>query len=81
VVVDGAGRLQIPPELREEVGIGDRVTLAATEDGILIKPVRGSNGQTAVSAELGMVAEDEEGAETAATTSRWHQWFSKIGKR
>jgi putative ABC transport system ATP-binding protein len=81
VVVDGAGRLQIPPDLREEVGIGDRVTLAATEEGILIKPVRGSNGQTAVSAELDVVAEDEEGAETDATTSGWRQWFSKIGKR
>jgi hypothetical protein len=39
VVVGGAGRLQIQPELREEVGIGDRVTLAATEEGILIKSV------------------------------------------
>jgi putative ABC transport system ATP-binding protein len=77
VVVDGAGRLQIPPDLREEVGIGDRVTLAATEEGILIKPVRGSNGQTAVSAGMGVVAEDEEREETAATTSGWRQWFSK----
>jgi bifunctional DNA-binding transcriptional regulator/antitoxin component of YhaV-PrlF toxin-antitoxin module len=38
VVVDGAGRLQIPPALRDEAGIGDRVTLERAEDGILIKP-------------------------------------------
>ncbi len=81
VVVDGAGRLQIPPDLREEVGIGDRVTLAATEEGILIKPVQGSNGQTAVSAELGVVVEDEDGAETAVIPTGWRGWLKKISNR
>ncbi|MBK7897846.1 MAG: ATP-binding cassette domain-containing protein [Anaerolineaceae bacterium] len=38
VVVDSAGRLQIPPELREATGIGDRVTLEATDGGVLIRP-------------------------------------------
>jgi AbrB family looped-hinge helix DNA binding protein len=42
VVVDAAGRLQIPPDLREELGIGGRVTLERTEDGgVLIYPVAG----------------------------------------
>jgi putative ABC transport system ATP-binding protein len=42
VVVDAAGRLQIPPDLREEMGIGGRVTLEKTEDGgIVIRPVAG----------------------------------------
>lgn len=41
MVVDAAGRLQIPPMLREQTGIGDRVTLEATENGILIKPAKG----------------------------------------
>ena len=42
VVVDTAGRLQIPPDLREELGIGGRVTLEKTEDGgVLIHPVAG----------------------------------------
>ena len=52
VVVDNAGRLQIPPDLREASGIGDRVTLEATEEGVLIKPVvseNGRGGETAVS--------------------------------
>ena len=39
VVVDSAGRLQIPPDLRETTGIGDRVTLEATDEGVLIRPV------------------------------------------
>ena len=41
VVVDGAGRLQIPPDLREEIGIGDRVTLEKADGGILIRPAAG----------------------------------------
>jgi ABC-type lipoprotein export system ATPase subunit/bifunctional DNA-binding transcriptional regulator/antitoxin component of YhaV-PrlF toxin-antitoxin module len=38
IVVDDAGRLQIPPELRERSGIGQRVTLEATDGGVLIRP-------------------------------------------
>jgi len=85
VVVDGAGRLQIPPDLREEVGIGDRVTLAATEEGILIKPVRGSNGQTAVTAALADSAEEGEREETAdsspITLTGWRSWLARISKQ
>jgi putative ABC transport system ATP-binding protein len=42
VVVDGAGRLQIPPDLRADVGIGERVTLEKVGGGILIRPAAGS---------------------------------------
>lgn len=45
VVVDGAGRLQIPPDLREQAGIEGRVTVEKTENGILIKPVMRENKQ------------------------------------
>jgi putative ABC transport system ATP-binding protein len=41
VVVDAAGRLQLPPDLREELSIGDRVTLERADGGILIRPVAG----------------------------------------
>ena len=38
VVVDKVGRLQIPPDLRDKVKMGERVTLSLTNDGgILIK--------------------------------------------
>ena len=39
IVVDDAGRLQIPPELREKTGIGQRVILESIEEGVLIRPV------------------------------------------
>jgi ABC-type glutathione transport system ATPase component len=42
VVLDSAGRLQIPPLLREEYNIGGRVRLHPTEGGILIQPVAGA---------------------------------------
>jgi ABC-type lipoprotein export system ATPase subunit/bifunctional DNA-binding transcriptional regulator/antitoxin component of YhaV-PrlF toxin-antitoxin module len=41
VVVDNAGRLQIPEEYLDEVGIGDRATLEVIERGIVVRPVEG----------------------------------------
>ncbi len=41
VVLDSAGRLQVPREQREQLGIGNRVTLEVTDEGILIRPVAG----------------------------------------
>jgi len=41
VVLDSAGRLQIPPEYREKFNIGDRVEIDFDEEGILIRPVTG----------------------------------------
>jgi ABC-type lipoprotein export system ATPase subunit len=39
MMVDRVGRLQIPPDLRRELGIGGRVTLERADGGILIRPV------------------------------------------
>jgi len=39
VILDSAGRLQIPKELREQLGIGRRAQLDKVDDGILIRPV------------------------------------------
>ena len=41
LVVDEGGHLQLPHDLVERAGIGDRVTLEVKEDGLLIKPVAG----------------------------------------
>jgi putative ABC transport system ATP-binding protein len=41
LVVDEGGHLQLPPDLAERAGIGDRVTLEVKEDGLLIRPVAG----------------------------------------
>jgi len=39
VVLDSAGRLQVPREYLEQFGISDRAQVDATEDGILIRPI------------------------------------------
>ena len=39
VVLDSAGRLQVPREYLEQLDIGDRATLEMTEEGILIRRV------------------------------------------
>ncbi|MBN1934039.1 MAG: ABC transporter ATP-binding protein [Anaerolineae bacterium] len=41
VVVDTAGRLQIPRDYLEEFSIGDRARVEMTAEGILIQPVQG----------------------------------------
>jgi ABC-type lipoprotein export system ATPase subunit len=38
-VLDSAGRLQIPRELREKLGIGSRAIIEETDGGVLIKPI------------------------------------------
>ncbi len=43
VVLDSAGRLQIPKELREDLGIGKRATMEMGENCIIIRPVEGEN--------------------------------------
>ena len=41
VVVDGVGRLQIPPDIQEQIGLNNRVTISLTDDGnVLLKPVQ-----------------------------------------
>lgn len=44
-VLDSAGRLQLPKELREDYGIGDRVRLERVPDGILVRPVKQTRGK------------------------------------
>jgi putative ABC transport system ATP-binding protein len=44
VVLDTAGRLQIPRDYLEEFSIGDRARVEMTDEGILIRPVEGREG-------------------------------------
>ncbi|MCL4869820.1 MAG: ATP-binding cassette domain-containing protein [Anaerolineae bacterium] len=74
VVVDGAGRLQIPPHLRETVGIGGRVTLEPVTDGLLLKPVRGLNGHEGQRAEADVQP-------ITPLPSRWQQWWQKMRRQ
>ncbi|MBM3190154.1 MAG: ABC transporter ATP-binding protein [Chloroflexi bacterium] len=57
VVLDYAGRLQIPREYLEQLGISDRAQVDLTEEGILIRPAVGLNGTTAQAARISEVAE------------------------
>lgn len=56
-VLDAAGRLQIPREYLDEMGISDRAQVELTEEGILIKPALGLNGTSAQAARASELAE------------------------
>ncbi len=46
VVVDAAGRLQLPHDYMDQLGIRGRVELELAEDGILVKPATGLGSET-----------------------------------
>ena len=80
VVVDAAGRLQIPAELCERTGIGSRVILEEEEGHILIRPVAGiqptvsPNGQTAATIDE---QQDLDGKPTKPRRKGW-RWPSSL---
>jgi len=45
VVLDSAGRLQIPKEIRDELGIGKRAIMEKRDGAIVIQPVPGQEGE------------------------------------
>ncbi len=67
-VVDAAGRLQIPPELREKAGIGERVTLETADGGLLIRPAADRGPSPAV---VGALAQDEPSGDSSRGIRRW----------
>ena len=80
VVVDGAGRLQLSPDLREEMGIGDRVTLEKVDGGILIRPAAGL--QPIVSPDNGVTTllEDRPRPKGARGRRALGGWLKRIGR-
>jgi ABC-type multidrug transport system ATPase subunit len=78
VVVDGAGRLQIPPDLRAEMDIGDRVTLERADSGILIRPVAGS-GPTASA--IYQVSDEEEDEQSPSRRTRLEGWLRRTRRK
>jgi len=65
VVLDSAGRLQVPREHLERFGIGDRAELEAVDAGILIRPIpgreatSGAPGQPGVEEQITQLPADE----------------------
>jgi len=57
VVLDAAGRLQIPRYYLEKLGISDRAMVDLTEEGIIIKPAVGLESTAAQTARVSEVAE------------------------
>lgn len=69
IVLDSAGRLQIPKIHREELNIRRRVTLEVVPDGILIRPVNNENDAQRERPKAGEPSPTEAG-------SRWRQWLT-----
>jgi putative ABC transport system ATP-binding protein len=42
IMLDSAGRLQLPKDIRERYGIGDRVRLDETSEGLVLRPAGGA---------------------------------------
>jgi hypothetical protein len=57
VVLDFAGRLQLPREYLDALGITDRAQADLTPEGILIRPAVGLDSSTAQAARVSEVAE------------------------
>ena len=77
VLVDSAGRLQVPREFLEKFNIQGRVQLEALEDGILIRPVR-SNGSGAPT--QSRVGENEPKVEQDASR-KLRNWWKRVRGR
>ena len=74
VVLDYAGRLQIPREYLETLGISDRAVVELTEEGVLIKPALGLEDTTAQAARISEVAE------TWGPQTRSKGWGRRFGR-
>jgi putative ABC transport system ATP-binding protein len=75
VVLDSAGRLQVPKEYLQRFGIHRRAQLEATDDGILIRPA--VHPDELPQADAAHAAAGSHAGESAATTTRWWQrWLT-----
>ena len=73
-VLDSAGRLQLPKNYREALGIRQRVRLELSEEGIMIRPlVETESGKTPGPPVTNPVA--------AAPSSRWARWWHRGAKQ
>jgi putative ABC transport system ATP-binding protein len=79
VVLDQAGRLQVPRTYLEEWGIGTRAHLELTDDGILIKPINGKPARAdRAQGDLGESLYAEQDAPPAPPHSRWRRSVNKL---
>ncbi len=75
VMVDGAGRLQIPPDIREKIGLSDRVTIAVTEDGgVLVKPVAEKESRVSRDGRAPAIADEPPEPQAKGLRRLWGKW-------
>ena len=82
IVLDSAGRLQIPKQHREELGFENRVEMEVTDEGILIRPARNLE-ETSSQAEI-QIEREIRGADNGAPSgllSRFEKGGSDKRKR
>jgi hypothetical protein len=72
LVLDSAGRLQIPKPYREALKIGSRVRMEMEEASLVIYPVREETAAGAGAAN---------GREALPRPSRWRQWQERLSGR
>jgi len=82
VVLDAAGRLQVPRHYLEEWGIGTRARLELVEEGILIRPVSGSKPVRANGEEqrYGQSLYDGEDAPPERPRPRWWRALGRLAQ-
>ena len=83
VVLDSAGRLQVPREYLEQFGIGDRAQLEMKDEGILIRPtaspaaVTGISGQSSLEEQIAHLFADERPPQRQSLVERLRKWRQK----
>jgi AbrB family looped-hinge helix DNA binding protein len=83
VVVDAAGRLQIPADMRERTGIGSRVTVEEQEDGIMIRPVAALQPIVSPDGQTAATMDERHTVDTKLTKARrrgWRHWLGRKNK-
>jgi len=79
VVLDAAGRLQVPRRYLEEWGIGTRARLELVEEGILIRPVSGGKPVRA-NGEERRYGESLYDGEDVPPERQWPRWWRALGR-
>jgi putative ABC transport system ATP-binding protein len=74
VLLDSAGRLQVPREYLEQFNIRGHVRLDAVEEGILIRPVRNSNSEQDIRTQAGEYMPEPNQAEVHG----WRGWWKHL---
>jgi putative ABC transport system ATP-binding protein len=75
VVVDAAGRLQVPPDLRQQVGLDSRATVSLSDGTIVIRPVADGLGRER---ETAAVVDEAETMTSGQGQSRWRALLSRL---